>query len=339
MQDPTRLIQNNRLRCKFEKNNTVLFFSLVDYRNNLFTSNEPEKILEFYNGFDNRDQLIQWMKERPKGSSYIHEVEGHKDIIVVIPTADFNGKYAINCRENIFKGLHMVFVESGGKGDFYFNFAHNCNVGIRRAMEYNPKWIVVSNDDIDKVSDTENLVQNLKTLEKDENDVIFLKHSNGYHSTPVRLYYGSTNTYFRFLLRKLFLTDPILSIGSKLTFTLIDTSNRSHPRLAFYDRIKLIIFRSLFLTYSKVSFYQIGAFGILSSQLIQKLASNIYDETYINGSEDIDLSLRLLSCAAKISFIDFKINFLVGETLGRGISRDLRSVVGRIYLFYKVNKI
>ena len=76
MQDPTRLIQNNRLRCKFEKNNTVLFFSLVDYRNNLFTSNDPEKIIEFYNGFHNRDQLIQWMKERPKGASYIHEVEG-----------------------------------------------------------------------------------------------------------------------------------------------------------------------------------------------------------------------------------------------------------------------
>ena len=150
MQDPTRLIQNNRLRCKFEKNNTVLFFSLVDYRNNLFTSNDPEKIIEFYNGFHNRDQLIQWMKERPKGASYIHEVEGNKDIIVVIPTADFNGKYARTCREEIFKGLHMVFVESGENPDPYFNYAHNCNVGIKRAMEYNPKWVVVSNDDMRK---------------------------------------------------------------------------------------------------------------------------------------------------------------------------------------------
>ena len=77
----------SKMRCEFEKTSPELFFSLVDYRNKLFTSNEPEKILEFYNGFDNRDQLIQWMKERPKGSSYIHEVEGHKDIIVVIHTA------------------------------------------------------------------------------------------------------------------------------------------------------------------------------------------------------------------------------------------------------------
>ena len=41
-----------------------IFFSLVDYRNNYFTSDDPNKIIEFYNGFENRDQLIQWMKDR-----------------------------------------------------------------------------------------------------------------------------------------------------------------------------------------------------------------------------------------------------------------------------------
>ena len=150
-------------------NDKPLFFNLVDYRNILFTSNDLEKIIEFYNGFDNRDQLIQWMKERPKGVSYIHEVDGDNDIIVVIPTADFNGKYAINCRENIFKGLHMIFVESGGKDDFYFNYAHNCNVGIKKAMEYNPKWVVVSNDDMYKIDEVSILIDELHKI-----DPIFL---------------------------------------------------------------------------------------------------------------------------------------------------------------------
>ena len=54
------------LRCLFQREDNI-FFSLVDYRNNLFTSNDPKKILEFYNGFENIDQLIQWMRERPKG--------------------------------------------------------------------------------------------------------------------------------------------------------------------------------------------------------------------------------------------------------------------------------
>lgn len=37
-----------------------------------------------------------------------------KDIIVVIPVTDFNGKYMKVYRDEIFKDLHMIFVESGG---------------------------------------------------------------------------------------------------------------------------------------------------------------------------------------------------------------------------------
>jgi len=55
------------------------------------------------------------MKERPKVHYDIIEVEGNKDIIVVIPTADFNEKFAKACRDDIFKGLHMIFMQSSGK--------------------------------------------------------------------------------------------------------------------------------------------------------------------------------------------------------------------------------
>ena len=113
------IIGKNDSQCPVQDGCSVSFFSLVDYRNNYFTSDNPDKILEFYNGFETREQLIRWMKERPKGVSNIHVVEGDKDITVVIPTVDFNGKYAKECRESIFKGLCIIFVESGI--DFYFN--------------------------------------------------------------------------------------------------------------------------------------------------------------------------------------------------------------------------
>ncbi|MEM4068174.1 MAG: hypothetical protein QXV17_15085 [Candidatus Micrarchaeaceae archaeon] len=76
-------IPNNMLCCPLEKFDK-LFFSLVDYHNTFFMSNDPEKIIEFYNHFKTRDELIKWMKEGPKGVNYIFEVEGNKDIIVVI---------------------------------------------------------------------------------------------------------------------------------------------------------------------------------------------------------------------------------------------------------------
>jgi len=90
--------QIGRLRCSIaDTNNASIFFSLVDYRNNLFTSNDPKKIMEFYDSVENHDRLIQWMKERLNSVSYIHEVDGQKDIIVVIPIADFNRNYAREC--------------------------------------------------------------------------------------------------------------------------------------------------------------------------------------------------------------------------------------------------
>ena len=179
-------VDSSRKKCLVDYNEKPLFFSLVDYRNNYFTSNDPKRIIEFYNGFENRDQLIRWLKERPKGVANIHEVEGDKEIIVVIPTADFTGKYARECRENIFKDLHIVFVESAELPDPYFNYAHNCNVGIRKAMEYNPKWIVVSNDDMHAIDDISVLNEKLKAMDNNKFSAIFINESK-YHSIITRI--------------------------------------------------------------------------------------------------------------------------------------------------------
>jgi hypothetical protein len=165
-------IRSNLLQCPLD-NNYKLFFSLMDYLNNLFMSNDPKDILRFYDFFDNRDQLIKWMKDRPKGNYRIVEFNrDENDIIVVIPTIDVNGKFAKTCRDDIFKGLLIIFVESG-IGNYYFNYAHNCNAGIKKAMEYNPKWIILSNDDMYKIDDVEVLVNELSKLDPEKIDCIF----------------------------------------------------------------------------------------------------------------------------------------------------------------------
>ena len=103
---------NNYNYSKILIDNT-LFFSLVDYHNNHFVSGNLDRILEFYDSFSNKDALISWMRERPKGNYAIREFKGNRDIVIVIPTADINNKYARNCRENIFNSLQIIFVESG----------------------------------------------------------------------------------------------------------------------------------------------------------------------------------------------------------------------------------
>ncbi len=312
----------SRLYCTIDKNEGELFFSLVDYRNNYFTSDNPDKIIEFYNGFENRDQLIQWMKERPKGTYTIHEVEGDKDIIVVITTADFNGKYAKECRENIFKGLHMVFIESGGRNDFYFNYAHNCNIGIRKAIEYNPKWVVVSNDDMYKIDDVKILVSELEKLDNTKIGPVFITPSF-YHSYHAVI--GFKRKILTFVLYYIF----SLYIGkSKTYFKRWKILN--HFGVKTFKGIDRAILTNFFLK-NPISLTVTSDFTILSSVYFQNNGYATFDETYINGVEDLDLSLKLHTTSIASESVDFKIGDYTASTLHFGDQRVLRESINLIY--------
>ena len=335
--------EKSRLSCPLNRSMSELFFSLVDYRNNYFTSSNIKKIIEFYSSFKNRDQLIQWMRERPKGVANIHEVDGDKDIIVVIPTADFNGNYAKECRDNIFKGLHIIFVESGGRGDFYFNYAHNCNVGIRRAMEYNPKWVVLSNDDINKVDDVKVLRHELNKLDKEKVDFVVCEPSHGYHSTPVKILYPNRLALFLYF-RKTFkdlsqsFKEIVSQLKSNFIFTLINTSRTDVVKISRKERFKLNLLIKFFFHDDGIDFFQMGAFGIMSGNLANKLDEKPFNEDYINAVEDIDLSYRIMKNGYKTLIIHYNIRPDLGFILGSDSARDARSIAGRLYLFSILQK-
>jgi GT2 family glycosyltransferase len=261
------------------------------------------------------------MKERPKGIANIYEVEGDRDIIVVIPTADFNGKYARECRENIFKGLHMVFVESGEVPDPYFNYAHNCNVGIKKAMEYNPKWVVVSNDDMVKIDDVKVLKSQLDDLNNQKYDVVFPTPSD-YHTYPLYISkIRSTYKIYQYLKKR---QERILYDKFTIDFT-----------QSFYTVKSKLVFRKICGTEMTVT----SAFAVLSSKYIRNLGNYIFDETYINDHEDLDLSFRFTLNKNKNSKINYNIKALQGSTIGINVCRDLRSVAGRVYFNFKYNRL
>jgi len=335
MREPTSNIQNGLLKCNLDKTNHSLFFSLVDYRNNLFTGNDPTKIMEFYDGFENRDQLIQWMKERPKGVSYIHEVDGDKDIIVVIPTADFNGKYARECRDNIFKGLHMVFVESGGKGNFYFNYAHNCNVGIKKAMEYNPKWVVVSNDDMYKIDSINILITELSEISMSDVAVVFSSNPVRWHSYKIAITYDKSIVHDLYNLILELISGNILYQRIKENIRKSYNVKLKHINcLSPLDKIiRKVLFRNA------KCFLNIGDFSIFSGNFISMREGSLFDETYINGVEDFDLSYSLYTNNNKYKFIDYTIRSPGGASLGGAKSgRWIRDIVNVIYFDCKLHQ-
>jgi len=315
-----RPIHIGRNRCSIEDLHEGLFISLVDYRNNLFLSNNESKILQFYGSFESVEQMIRWMKERPKGATYIHEVPGNKDVIIVIPTADFEGEYAKSCREDIFSGFHIIFVESGEVPDSYFNYAHNCNLGIRKAREYNPTWIVVSNDDKVKVMDPSVLLSELLKLDEENIDIAI-----------------PNNNEVSYICRKNLLVDRILTRFHNLEKS-TQIERRFLVKYKWYGKEESIFKRIIQKLFFKVLLKTElpGSFIIIRSTLCDNLGYDIFDETYQNGMEDLDLFMRFYTHSYGYSFIDYVIHDKGGSSLGRDKMRyKFRGILNRSYFNFK----
>ncbi|MEM0133840.1 MAG: hypothetical protein QXU18_01225 [Thermoplasmatales archaeon] len=320
-------VQCSRLRSKFEILNRDISMSLVDYRNNYFTSDDPHRIIEFYSGFENREQFIQWMKERPKDIHTVYDVEGGKDIIVVIPTDDYNGKYAKECRENIFKGLNIIFVESGGRDDFYFNYTHNCNIGVKKAMEYNPKCIMLSNDDMYKIDDVEKLTVCLEKVDDNQVNIVHAKKTM-YHTVPLSIF----KMIFSSKLYSLVSGDSAFNENCSrfnIRYGLLpDTSLR-------FKKIKSTLKSFIFRRIKGTTFYNGQSIGIFNSVFISTNRGQIFDKSYINGTEEVDVSYSLRIRTEEIQAIDYQIGGFICSTLLTTMARRFPNIAGNTYFFSK----
>lgn len=293
-------------------------FSLVDYRNNLYISNEASRIFDFYESFPNSESLIKWMKERPHGKTTIYECPGNTDIVVVIPTSNFNGDLAKACRDVVFKGLQIIFVESGFPKDNYFNYAYSCNVGIRRALQLNPKKIVISNDDMKKIDDVSTLIYEIEHSNKDaqvlwtkENK--FLKHNfDLLGATPIFQLLIKVAKVSNFFLK----SQRIRTLSLMKKFKIHLTPNYDNSKINHLSKI----------LYRVIATYKVpGPFSIYSPDFIKSQGGMLFDETFINGFEDTWLGINIAIKNILCDQIDYKIRQIEGASLGRGPSRYLRN--------------
>ncbi|QGA68900.1 hypothetical protein [Sulfolobus sp. E11-6] len=130
----------------------------------LYYSNDYEKILSFYYKFEDVEDIVEWLKNRPEAERKIYEFEGDSEVVFVIPTSDVNNQFS-NYIKRTFKKYHLIFVESRGR---YFNFSKSVNEGVKIAMKYKPKYVIISNDDI-KVDNVDSLMSEI--LSEDNREV------------------------------------------------------------------------------------------------------------------------------------------------------------------------
>jgi hypothetical protein len=257
------------------------------------------------------------MRERPSGVTNIYEVNGDKEIIVVIPTADFNGKYARECKENIFKGLHIIFVESAEIPDFYFNGAHNVNLGIKKAMEYNPKWIVFSNDDMIKIDDVKVLVKELIKTNEDAFDVLFAKKKE--YVTQIS----------KVVERRFFLKILIFLLSRKYEWTRLENKFGIKVKGSSVHGLSSLLYKKGWM------FRSFNAFVIFSFNFCRTLGGNIFDEVYVNAAEDTDLSIRA-NTDYKSKELNFQIGAFKGKAFGMSMLRRYREIPSNAYLNFKI---
>ena len=276
----------------------------LDELNRLFTSKNIEDVIKFYDHFDTAEQLIEWMKNRPSAPMKIYEVEGEKDIVVVIPTPNHEGELAKNCANNIFKGQQIVFIESNGP---FFNYARSCNYGLKYALKYNPKWVILSGYDVSKIES----IKKLKSLIKfSDSDLIILNPIYGHsfltsvsESTVLMDIYRSIK--FKSLHRL------VLKFGIKYF-----TPTMKFPKNILYN--------------PKKKFLSFTNFAIFNPIFIKDHAI-LFDPNFINGSEDIYLCYSFYKDKDKLSIIDYNLGDVNYSSLGKGKLRLLKSLASLIY--------
>ena len=293
----------------------------LDELNRLFTSKNVEDVIKFYDHFDTAEQLIEWMKNRPSAPMKIYEVEGEKDIVVVIPTANHEGELAKNCANNIFKGQQIVFVESNGP---FFNYARSCNYGLKYALKYNPKWIVLSNDDVIKIDEISKLKLELSNVDGNT-DVVFINQSK-YHSFQTFIAHRN----ILLILMRAITSKPFKNYNKLLDkfsikYDTVSKFRLSHGKFALYTKIH--------------SFLNIGDFGIFSTDFVSS-HKPLFDEVFINDYEDLYLSLLIdLEKEIKKTQISFSIGDIIGGTIGRNRLRTARDLVSLSYFNKQIIKI
>lgn len=294
-----------------------------DLLNGLFESRDPADVMLFYDHFQGVDDLVEWMKTRPSRECRLEEVDGDKEIVVVVPTTDFESRLARRCRLEIFSGIQIVFVVDQTEEDGYFNLARNYNLGLARALRHSPRWIVWSNDDMYKIDEPEVLTKELESVPSGGPTAVFTQPS-AYHSVVYQLASSS-------IVRKALLS---MSRNGRQTLARerkFGANMYGIPGTGFFWRT---MYNSAF------RFRQTCAFGIMSSEYVKDKGGHLFDETYGNAVEDVDFSIGIAAAASlgelTTTTIDYLIGDEVGGSLGVGMSRSLRNLAGTAYLNYKI---
>ena len=293
--------------------------NLKDVEPNYFGT--EQEILKFYEEFHNYNYLIRWLlgvkRKEPK---IIVKKSKITKVVAVIPTRSAKN---ITSLKKKYGDISLV-IAVNQKGMGHFNYAYAINKAIKEALKMKPLWLIVANDDIKDVGKTSDLVKILDTIDNHSIDVVFPNYTTLYPYSHEFV-----------LVRYRFYSSLVLWLARRKTTFLTYLLHKKYDIRIFAQpsswREKLV-FKAI------ANFTNIGDFSILSSEFVRNNGNSLFDDTFLNGDEDIEVSLRFKK--NRIEHINYKVECgKGGSTLGHSNERDLREVADECYIYHRYLKV
>lgn len=307
----------------------------------MFSSNKFRDLKRFYKGLDNVQDLIYFSKERPMAISQIYELnkEYYKNIIVVVPTKDISKSEKDILRN--FPDTFIIVVESGGQ---YFNFAKSMNLGISKALSYNPSWVILSNDDL-KITEGTNFIDCVNHTKNA--DILLPTVIEGDIPQPkfFDLYEQSKALEFLIKISSLFLVSQFFEFtrgqtGYSRTKIFKDKGSLHYVQIPSHMKDcnllhKFVIsFGRLLLSRRLIKIPKIQPISAVKAEILK---NNKFDEVFINNGEDTDLAIRLSLQHCSVSICNIIFSTMGSVSLKKDkISSYRRNIQEFSYLGYKL---
>lgn len=267
----------------------------------------PKKLRDFYES--SRNDIIEFMKsrDRPDFKLIIKDSDSNRDVIFIIPTPDISGQNSQNILQEL-ENERIIFVESNGQ---YFNFSFSCNRGIERAIKENTDWIIICNDDVLINGKIDSVLLELRKTDADvvlpakTREIVIFKHNLITHFL-VGFNAICHNMHEEYRIRK----------------------NLTNKGILFYESM----FPTPFFTLKKLlskhvtdSFPLSGHFIAARSFVFQRVK---FDETFINGIEDMKLMIDILRNNFNIKLMEVEIDHIGGSSLESIQTKEIRHIRG-----------
>lgn len=303
-----------------------------EFLEQLWQSDNISDNLRFFESINSAEDIIEFSRKRPNPDIKIYKRGADEsEIKFIIPTINPNSEMCKNI-EKLYGNYSVFFIESSGQ---FFNYAKAINHGIEQIVnnEKNTSYIAISNDDIilDKISITK-----LPNIEMNAKQAYCLTPNNGdYSGEEVILkkqgrILGIKDILFGKMSDDFIRLQIVRMLNKKkIEFPKVISGNYFIDRLIFNFDQK---FQHAHDTSKIINF---ADFGIFNIEILKKYR---FDETYINGWEDWDLSYRLNQADIKFSRLNFRFNRVGHASIGKIMSKEkeiVHSFLNGIYFYWK----